>query len=504
MFTTGCKHETSTFATGKSLTGIFVVWILAIYIATFSAQAGVALPYPQGTAFPLMMYEVEPNTTAATNTYYGWNVIQSYGATTNSTINPFLGEALTNGVSGDVVIPDDTDSNGNAVAWPQPNVETWIQSLATNTNIGWWDLPEELLPWISGQMQVLSNYTAWSRLYDPEKRPTYEYTENTMAATDIASIITNVDIVAMSCYCEAMQMPHAWVRYKVQDSGIEGAVMAGKTLGSNYLSGQKTVIADLYCATNSTGLVATPAECYHDVWSAIASGAQGIALFAYWHAIHDTPSLTNNLQQYNIAASQITGPQQIGKMILYGAANPNVTNTITSGPTRTVTFNPPGLSSGNLPPDLSSTNVSYPSLNVLCKTWSDEICIIAVNSASSTVGANITNLPVANATAVLPFETNSVTVTNGSISATFPAWGVHIYTITPSAPVFSSVTMRDGKSVLSFPGIANFSYVLQSSTNLITGQGWVNVATNTATVSGPVAFTNNITTNIKFYRLQLP
>jgi hypothetical protein len=500
MFTRGPKRSLNICTTEISTLAAAGIWLAALGAFTLPTIAQVLVPYPQGTNFPLMMYEVEPSSTAPTNTYFGWNVIQSYSVPTNATINPFLHTALTNEVCGDVVIPD-LNSNGTIIAWSQSQVQSWIESLETNSNIAWWDLPEELLPWIPSEMQLLGNYTVWTRFYDSGRRPTYEYTENTMSGSEIATISSNVDIISISCYCEQLGMPHAWVRYKVHDAGIEGVAMAYETVGSNYLAGQKTITVDLYCATNSSGINATPAECYHDVWSSIASGAQGIALYSYYHAINDTPALRTNLLQYNLAASQISGPEQIGPMILYGTVDTNVNFIITSGPTNTVTFNPPGLSSGNLPPDLTSTNVSYSSLNVLCKIWSNKIYVIAVNSTSNTVSAIITNLPVASATAVLPFETNSVPISNNSLAAMFPAWGVHVYTIASPSPFLSAVTSAGGEVLLSCSGIQNFSYILQSSTNLVPGEGWANLATNTAPNSGLLTFTNNPAVGTIYYRL---
>jgi hypothetical protein len=454
-----------------------------------------------------MMYEVnDPPTNAPIFTNYGWNVLQSYSLKTNSDINYFLRVALTNNASGTVFIPDSLDTNGNAVAWPQSQVQAWIQGSTNNANLAWWYLPEEMRWWVSSESNLLSNYAAWTRLYDPPQRPACEYTPNNRNAQDISYTAPAVDVLGISCYCEepGIQMPHAWVRYKLQDAGVEGVALAGETLGSNYLSGQKTLLGVLYCATNSTETVATPQECYHDVWSAIASGARGIAVYAYWHAINDTPPLTNNLQQYNLAASQLAGTEQIGQVILYGASNSNVTFAVTSGPTNTVTFNPPNLTSATLPPTLASTNVSYPSLNVLSKTWGNRIYVITVNSTSNSVTAMITNLPTDSGTALLPFETNSVTVAHGGFSAVFAPWGVHIYKITPSAPTITSATASGGKVCLIFPGLANFSYVLQRSTNLSGGQGWVNVSSNTASASGPFSFTNNASVNAAYYRLQVP
>ena len=58
--------------------------------------------------------------------------------------------------------------------------------------------------------------------------------------------------------------------------------------------------------------------------------------------------------------------------------------------------------------------------------------------------------------------------------------------------------------LLAFSGVPNFSYVLQSSTNLLSGQGWVSIATNTAPKSGLLAFTNNPSSGTTYYRLQVP
>ena len=104
----------------------------------------------------------------------------------------------------------------------------------------------------------------------------------------------------------------------------------------------------------------TPSQTYHDFWSAIASGARGISVFAYWHALHDDPSLTNNLQQLNLAASQITGSEKLGNVVLYGTRNTNVTFSVISRPSQTVF--------PLLPPN--ATNLSNTlSLDVLRKTW---------------------------------------------------------------------------------------------------------------------------------------
>lgn len=449
------------------------------------------MPYPQGAAFPLMMYEVGDAPSAATVAGYGWNVIQNYGLSTDGDIDAFLQLASSNSLGGDAPIPCNGSATTNFVEWPQAEVQAWIQGSMTNSNIAWWDMPEEMRSWQPTEVQLLRDYRAWVQLFDAGRRPTYEYTPNSRTATNQIGVVTNVDIVAVGCYCEAAGQPHAWVRYKVQEAGLHAVQLGGRTIGSNYLSGQKTVVADLYCATNSSGTVATPQQCYHDVWSAIASGAQGIEVYAYWHAINDTPSLTNNLQQYDLAAAQISG-SEIGQAILYGAPVTNLAFTITSGPTNTDSFQPG-----------DGAVWQYPSVNVLGKIWANNFYLIAVNSTSNTVTANFTNLPVTSGTASLPFEMASVTVAGGGFADTFGAWGVHVYKLPWPVvpPVIASISVAGGAATLQCSGSSNGVYALQRSTNLANPAGWVSVATNTGSRLGWLSFTNSASAGPAFYRL---
>jgi hypothetical protein len=304
-----------------------------------------------------------------------------------------------------------------------------------------------------------------------------------------------VDVIGISCYCEYIGMPHAWVRYKLQQSGAHGVALAGKTLGRNYLAGQKTLIAVLYCATNSNypGVIPTPQQSYHDVWSAIVSGAQGISVFAYWHALHDTPALANNLQQFNLAASQITGAEQLGSVVLYGTPNPNVTFTVTSGPTQTVAFQPPS----------ETSSFQYPSLNVLSRTWSGNVYVIGVNSTDQSVSASFTNVPTAAAAAVLPFESRSLPVSAGGFVDTFPPWGVHIYKMpaSPRVSVFSHSSGGFCQFAVTNSGVS--AYTVLTSTNLV---DWAVSGSATQVSSGLYELTNAdlSASPWRYYRLRWP
>ncbi len=479
--------------TPGTLTNVTGNYALAFTNGTLTVSAR-AMPYPQGRAFPLMMYEVGDAPAAANVAAYGWNIIQTYGLSSNSSINNYLQLARGSSQGGDVPIPCGGDVSTNFVEWPQSQVQAWIQGSMTNNNIAWWDMPEEMRSWKPSEVQLLKDYRAWIKLYDTNgPRPTYEYTPNSRIPSTQLGVVSNVDIIGVGAYCETMSQPHAWVRYKVAEAGVHAVALVGATLGSNYLAGQKTVVGVLYLADPDNGQLPTPEQSYHDVWSAIASGAQGIAVWAYWHGINDNPALTNNLNQFNLAASQISG-SEIGQVILYGAHYSNVSFVVTSGPTNTDTFQPG-----------DGYTWQYPSLNVLCETWSNNVYVIAVNSTASSVTANITNLPATTGSGTLPFELRSLPVSGNGFADTFPPWGVHVYKLAAAAaapPVISSIALAAGVATLSGTGTPGNSYVLQGSTNLSNPAGWLNLNTNTASGSGLFSFTNDASASMEFYRLR--
>jgi autotransporter-associated beta strand protein len=476
-----------------SLTNVTGNYALVFTNGTLSVIAR-SMPYPQGSAFPLMMYEVNDGPSAVNVAAYGWNIIQKYGMSTNSYINSFLQLAYDNSVGGDVPIPCGGDVSTNFVEWPQSQVRAWIQGSAASNNIAWWDMPEEMRSWKPTEVQLLKDYRAWVQLYDTNSpRPTFEYTPNARTLTNQLGVVSNVDIVGVSCYCEFASQPHAWVRYKVAEAGVHAVALAGATLGSNYLAGQKTVVGVLYLADPGTGQLPAPEQSYHDVWSAIASGAQGISVWAYWHGLNDNPALTNNLNQFNLAASQISG-SEIGQVVLFGARYPNVSFAVTAGPTNTESFQPG-----------DGYTWQYPSLNVLCATWSSNVYVIAVNSTSDSLAAVITNLPATTGSASLPFELRSLPVSGNGFADTFRPWGVHVYKLaaaSASQPVISSIALAGESVTMSCTGTPGISYVLQCSTNLSSLPNWLNLNTNTASGSGSFSFTNGTSAGLGFYRLR--
>jgi hypothetical protein len=392
-------------------------WSLVLtLLLTLSPVPATPVPYPRGTAFPLELYEVDASS-APTLTSRHWNIFQSYGITRTNDYAAYLSALKASDAAGLVAIAC-SGLKTDKIEWPEAKVEAWIGGIAGNVNLAWWDLPEEARPWSPHELKLLRDYTAWTRVYDPARRPTYEYTPNNRNAAQIAPIVPTVDVIGLSCYCEEMRMPHAWVRYKIEEAGLHGIALAGATVGQDYLHGQKIPVAILYCARfPKTGRMPTPDQTYHDFWSAIASGAQGIGVYAYHHAMKDDPALAQNFERLNEAATQISGPDDLGDVILRGKPNPDVAVEILSGPKQTVAFRPAN----------EHHDIQYPSLHLLSKIRGGDIFVIAVNSTEQAITARISGLPASPNTAALPFENRSIRLSNGTFTDSFNPWGVHIY-----------------------------------------------------------------------------
>ena len=129
--------------------------------------------------------------------------------------------------------------------------------------------------------------------------------------------------------------------------------------------------------------------------------------------------------------------------------------------------------------------------------------MIAVNSTDHSVTATISNLPSVAASATLPFESRLVTMTNGSLADTFPAWGVHIYKLPAGVSLCGFTELGSGRFQFAATnsGVASCSMLV--STNL---SAWSVLGSATQSVSGIYQFTDPLSTQTpqRFYRARWP
>ncbi len=399
------------------------VSLLALALAVLgpcAAQASAQDVYPQGSAFPLLLYDLGPDPDIALVAPDGWNIGQRYGwangGTGTDSLNAFLETLAQSSMDGLPALPAYGDVSSGRTEWAESDIAAWIGALAANTNIAYWDVPEELRWWYVDEFQILQDYTAWTRTYDPWQRPNYMYIPGHYTQDAVQVYVPYLDIIPASAYVDDAGMPHAWVRWRMEET-IRGIEQAGAVIGSDYLNGEKTPVGIVGLFVGENGAIPTPDQTYHDFWQLIASGAQGIFVYAYAHRNDQNGALIANWNRLRQAAAQLSGPDQLGDMILYGRPVTDVTAAVLRGPAQTVSFTPVGY----------STPVQFPSINVFCQQWNGSNYLIAVNSTDQTVTASFGNLPPGCDAATVLFESRTVPISAASFTDCFAAWGVHIY-----------------------------------------------------------------------------
>ncbi|HEX7262063.1 MAG TPA: putative Ig domain-containing protein, partial [Luteolibacter sp.] len=448
---------------------------IAAAIAWMAVSLCPAEPAPRGTEFPLMMYAAGNPPGFSAISPYGWNVLQDYGVDTTSKINSHLQACATNGTYGPAPIPmggTNSDSESSKFEMSPTDTQNWIQAVAGNPGLTWWNMPEEPRNWLRSEIAMLASYSARTRMTDPLRRPNYLAIDTFQTIGQMTAVIPAVDVLGLEIYPEYAYKPHAFVRYYME-RGITAIKQAGYTIGTNYLAGQKLPIGIIWVAEDH-GVVPTPAQTYHDIWAIIASGGQGVSMYGHWWAVNTNPLLLDCLAQANTAASQINGSEHLGDVILRGTEDPNVGFSILSGPTQTETFTATG--GGN-------ESVTLSSLKVLCKVHGGNVYVIAVNSTDQPVTASITNLATNAASATALFQARTVGISSGALTDTFPAWGVNIYKMAlnagsaPAAPTNVTATPQSGSAIaLSWQASGGAtSYSIKASLNA--GGPYVAVAT---------------------------
>ncbi|MGH8000300.1 MAG: hypothetical protein ACREPR_12930 [Brasilonema sp.] len=384
--------------------------VLHVVFLAQNAQVVVAQGvYPQGNQFPLGLYSIHLAEEMSVARQSGWNIVHRYKFTPS-----FLKTSAKSKMFALASLPGKSEPIAEGFA-----AQT-ISNLAKSDQVVWWDFPEERRYWEEGEMALVTTYAAWTRKYDPKKRPNYMYIPGHYSAEDVQKYVPYLDVIPASIYTTYVNMPHAWVRWRMETT-LKGIHLARAKIGSDFLHGEKTPLAILELFHEDGKSIMTAQGAYHDFWQAIVSGAKGIFIFSYWHK-RDHPALEAVWQMYNKAAKQITGPEKLGSAILYGKELRNVRFEISTGPKKTNEFKFYDM----------TKPVSFSSIDLLAKVWNNNIYVFAVNSAQQPVSVRLTGLPSKAKQATILFENKIVPVTDGALNTNFALLGVHIFKIASS------------------------------------------------------------------------
>ncbi|HIF15323.1 MAG TPA: T9SS type A sorting domain-containing protein [Bacteroidetes bacterium] len=320
--------------------------------------------YPYGDKFPLALYALYTDFATASNNQ--WNCGHSYHYL--PTVPSYYDSCSQNNL---YVMARLSRIDSISQKWPQPTDTTIkeIQNQAAESNISWWDLPEEMRYWKTGEMQIVQDYPSLTRAHDPLQRPNYMYIPGHYQATAIENYVQYLDILPASCYTRYQKQPHAYTRWSIERTK-EAIASQGYTLGKDYLNNEKTVMAILEIFETDSPL--TEEGTWHDFWMSIACDVKGIVVFSHYYR-DKSPTLTEAWDTLNDAVSLFKS-SRLDKVILEGSSHALNMNII-SGPMKTPEFVVVN----------STDTIQFEAIKLFAKDWNDTTYLITLNSSNSEV-----------------------------------------------------------------------------------------------------------------------
>lgn len=368
--------------------------------------------YPMGNEFPLVLYSLQSEFQDVSS--IGWNGGHTYQSAPTS--QDYFDTCNLYGLTAMARLSY-IDSLGQK--WPNSNsvVINEISQQLNNSNISWWDLPEECRYWIPNEMNIVQNYSILTKLHDTQNRPNFMYIPGHYNSTDIANYVPYLDIIPASCYTHWQHMPHAYVRWSIEQA--YGAITnSGYSLGSDYSNNEKTVMAILELFEGDSSLTVEGTR--HDFWLALACDVKGLLVFSHFYR-NSSPSLVASWDELNNNVALFLD-QNIDDVMLSGT-NYNLVLNIVGGELLTPMVNIQG-----------SPQAQFESIKVNSKLLNDTLYIIVVNSAIGVTHYTLSgfDLMYSDSDALDIMSNAHKQITNGMLQDSIPALGVKIYKIHPS------------------------------------------------------------------------
>lgn len=381
--------------------------IASIILLFIGADVVRAQSYPFGSDFGLGLYAVYEDYEEVAE--LGWRTVHTYQESPVG--DGFFNVAADAGLSVLARLPA-LDSLNERWMLPQSQVLMAISEQADRPNRDYWDLPEELRYWFSNEFEIVTQYTAWTRAYDPQQRPVYMYIPGHYDAAGITPYLPYLDIIPASCYPSYQGVPRTYVRWSIERTR-KAINEGGYQEGAEYLDGEKTIYAILELFEDQQPVTAT--DLRHDFWLALACDVRGINVFSHFYR-DASPEL---------AAAWTTLNEELGLFLEAGldhfwvegtneVANPS----INSGPLLTTAF------------DFADETIQYSSLKTLRKRLGDTLVTLVVNSTDQAV--NFTLMGTADPADVLSGELLDQTETG--FTARVPAFGYYLQKSMVPAP----------------------------------------------------------------------
>ena len=263
-------------------------------------------------------------------------------------------------------------------------LENIFNDPVANDTVARWSLqPDELRYWYPQEMRYLRVISETIREVELEHnlphRPFWMYEPNNRTTDALVLTGQYQDIVSKGSYITTRfdrgDQRSGWAMWSFNQ-----IVDAAETLG-NSPEAVFQLSEDFTDPLTGTDPIEIRRVLRHDVYLSLVMGIKGVDI---WSMFEDRPNLTTGNDQfeaYGSVAADLTGPLNLGNVVLFGQPRDDLTVSVTQGQTL-INYT-----------HTDNTQMVFDAVNVLNVAYGDERYLIVVNSAESAVDIEIRGLP---------------------------------------------------------------------------------------------------------------
>lgn len=210
-----------------------------------------------------------------------------------------------------------------------------VSKVANRKSICWWYLgPEELRWWRKNEMDYMAAAVDAIRAADPLKRPIWMYEPNFRNAESLKKTGRFQDVIGKGFYVNlaGYQDHRIWVRWSMEQQ-VKAIEALAQEEGPGGRKRIPLVMPELCRDPEDPALDhLIPRWARHDVYLGLMCGGKGVAIWSLFRRaeVNRTWPLWHNA--YSRAATELTGPLQLGQVFLFGEKSNKFPVSVASGP----------------------------------------------------------------------------------------------------------------------------------------------------------------------------
>lgn len=249
-----------------------------------------------------------------------------------------------------------------------------VQKVVDRKEIAWWDIrPEELRFWVANEMKYLQIAYQAVKDTDPLKRPVFMYEPGHRTAGALLKLLPWQDLSAKGMYLNysSKKTQRVWARYSIEQE-VQAIAQSGRP------EIVPLALPEMFQQPAPEELKRIRSWVRHDVYCTLANGAKGVVVFS----ASKRPKFEareDYLKAYLEVCRELTGPQQLGQVFLFGKAMQDLECSVIDGP-------------AEVSLQLAKETVQYPSVSIRNLSWRNQRYVFLVNSSNEAVQTVVSGL----------------------------------------------------------------------------------------------------------------